>query len=503
MEYIKYYIYGIRGLWMDRYKIGYYIADLKDLIKRFATYYGNDLEVIIFEVKVDKKGAMTIESKVHSFLKDYHCDNELYEVSCLNKFLQICSELCENYVDFPLIRNTPKKKKEKTPNMVDNISINEPIGSLKNKDNIKNIVRERYTDVKEVDCYNTDPNILPCKNGDIILKTGELIESKNEYFKLKTNYNGINNSTLSVDKLMNDLFNEDTQTIEYIQRLLGYGLIGKNPEHILAIFHGKGSNGKSLLMNLIERLMGSFFVYIKPEVFYKTYKRVRSDSHIAILRNKRYICKSDSEEVPIFDTDNFKTLTGGNKITVRDSYAKDHITFSATFLPILLCNKTPIFDLNDIALMRRVIVIPFDNTYTNDLSYAIPLNKNDSSHKLKDINLFEKLSTVNFMEELLIWLVRGCVKWHKSGFGKLSDNILHSINNYTSDVKYVENFIEKYCDKDEKSSINDSEFIQEIKKKFHIHCLTQKDLSEKMRNLGFKYINSHGRKYKGLKWKNN
>ena len=31
MESINYYIFAIKGKWMHRYKIGYYIADLKSL----------------------------------------------------------------------------------------------------------------------------------------------------------------------------------------------------------------------------------------------------------------------------------------------------------------------------------------------------------------------------------------------------------------------------------------------------------------------------------------
>lgn len=387
MEFINYYIYAVRGYWMDRYKVGYYIADLKDLIKRYMTYYGNDLDLIVFELKVSKQEAKKIEDKVHQYLRKYYCgSNELFYKECIDSFIEICNTLCERTVTIPLIRKINKNKKtSKIPDIPEQVNITNS-NTLKKKDNIKNIIRERYTDVLDADIHNTDPSILPCINGDIILKTGELKNNKHVYKKINTKFNGLNSQTYLVDKLMNDLFNDDCTTIEYLQRMLGYGLIGGNPEQIVVIFHGEGSNGKGLLVNLLEKLLGTYFVYITPEVIYKTDKRVRSDSHISILRNKRYICKSDSNDVQVFDTDMFKTISGGNKMTVRDNYAKDFVTFTPTFLPILLCNKRPLFNVNDMALMRRIVIIPFKNCYTNNKNLAIPLDINNEKHKIKDIN---------------------------------------------------------------------------------------------------------------------
>lgn len=59
----SYYIYAVRGLWMDRFKIGYFIGDLNLLKRRYSTYYGTQLELYIFEIICDKQTIINIEKK--------------------------------------------------------------------------------------------------------------------------------------------------------------------------------------------------------------------------------------------------------------------------------------------------------------------------------------------------------------------------------------------------------------------------------------------------------
>lgn len=85
MKLLSYYIYAIRGIWMDRYKIGYYIGDLKTLKKRYSTYYGAQLELYIFEINCDKLMAQGIERNIFKRMKTYKCGiGELYYATCLD-----------------------------------------------------------------------------------------------------------------------------------------------------------------------------------------------------------------------------------------------------------------------------------------------------------------------------------------------------------------------------------------------------------------------------------
>ena len=44
--------------------------------------------------------------------------------------------------------------------------------------------------------------------------------------------------------------------IGFVQRLLGMGLVGEVLENILAIFHGRGANGKSVWLETVCGMLG-------------------------------------------------------------------------------------------------------------------------------------------------------------------------------------------------------------------------------------------------------
>ncbi len=46
---------------------------------------------------------------------------------------------------------------------------------------------------------------------------------------------------------------------EYLQRLLGYGITGEVTEEIFPIWTGSGRNGKGLLTQTLDQLLGGGF----------------------------------------------------------------------------------------------------------------------------------------------------------------------------------------------------------------------------------------------------
>lgn len=301
MSRLGYYIYAIRGRWMDRFKIGYYIADLYDLIKRYKTYYGLDIEVYVFEVFCSKKEIKNIETQVHAELMTWIIDaSELYYSDCLDTFIEITSTLTNNSVTIPLKKNAKKSKKkeenignnnsniEKINNDVDNSNI------IKTYENIKHIIRVDNTDIININHLNTDPDKLPCLNGIIDLKTG-ILEKFGKTSGIPVIYRGIEHQTREIDNFMNDIFNNDAELIHYVQKLLGYGITGNNNEQIWTIFSGTGSNGKGLLIRMIQKVMDKYCLTAPNEIFYKEKKNNNANGptpYLSVLHNKRFVVKS-------------------------------------------------------------------------------------------------------------------------------------------------------------------------------------------------------------------
>ena len=54
------------------------------------------------------------------------------------------------------------------------------------------------------------------------------------------------------------MFNGDNGLIEYFQKAAGYSLLGDNREQVMFICHGSGANGKSLLLETIREVVGTY-----------------------------------------------------------------------------------------------------------------------------------------------------------------------------------------------------------------------------------------------------
>lgn len=489
MKLLSYYIYAIRGIWMDRYKIGYYIGDLKTLKKRYSTYYGAQLELYIFEINCDKLMAQGIERNIFKRMKTYKCGiGELYYATCLDTFLQLGLKYCNNNVTIPLKKG--KKNKDKNDNNSNMLKIVNPtpINNFdKNFENINHIIREHYDDVVYIEEKITNKDILPCLNGNINLKNGELIENTNIYKKINIEYPGIDYNTDYIENFMLLIFNENKEVVEYVQRLLGYGITGQNIEQCFIIFYGEGSNGKSLLISIIENLLEYYCVRADDEVFFN-YRKIKNgpSSHIAALRDKRICIKEETNLTRDLNIETLKEITGNNKIKGRNHYQKYSIEFEPTVLPILSCNQKPHIDVYDISIARRVILIPFDIIFVGENDYKIPFNHNNKMYRLKDLNLKNTLFEPEIQKQLLVWLVKGSINWYQNGLLGTPDLICHAFKKYYDESDYLTSFVKEFCVCGKEEKISVSLFKDTLKKNTRFKIVINNDrLFKLMKEKGF------------------
>ncbi|KAF9998629.1 hypothetical protein BGZ80_006741, partial [Entomortierella chlamydospora] len=146
------------------------------------------------------------------------------------------------------------------------------------------------------------PDILVVKNGALELETGVLRASLLEDLmtrQLNAEYNDMEFMTNLIDKFISDLFDNDQEVIQYLQHPLGYGITGSTESHLWAIFTGEGSNGKLLLVELLEHLLEDWVVPAPDEIFFKSSRTSHAHSHsthLETLKGARICIKEEADQ---------------------------------------------------------------------------------------------------------------------------------------------------------------------------------------------------------------
>ena len=211
-----------------------------------------------------------------------------------------------------------------------------------------------------------DPFLLNVKNGTLDLRTGRLREHRREDLltKIVPVSFDTNADCPSWRRFLGQVFAADSELIEYVQRLFGYGLTGDVREQILPIFWGRGANGKSTLINIILSMLGEDYAVKASRDLFMSRK---SDSHptqLARLFGKRIIVCTESQEGGRLDEGLVKELTGGDRITAR-RMREDYWQFDPTHKPILVTNHKPEIRGTDEGIRRRLRLVPFTVRFWN------------------------------------------------------------------------------------------------------------------------------------------
>jgi len=290
------------------------------------------------------------------------------------------------------------------------------------------------------DNWDQDPWLLGCKNGVIDLKTGNLFQGRYDHYIRHASpieYTGLNTKAPKWDKFISEIFNQDKELVSYIQRLFGYAMTGETREHILPILWGAGRNGKSLLLEMIDYVLGSLAGSFQTDVLLET-KSFKSSSSpspdIAALYGLRLAWCSETSDEKHLNESRVKYLTGGDKVVARPLYCNT-ITFTPTHTLFLLTNFRPQINSYDYAIWQRVHLIPFCVSFVE--------NPERDGEKKRNIYLSDELKQES--SGILSWLIRGCLEWQKIGL-KPPAIVKSETDRYQSESDVVQQFIDERCE---------------------------------------------------------
>ena len=161
-----------------------------------------------------------------------------------------------------------------------------------------------------------DPWLLNCVNGTLELKTGELREHRREDYLTKlcpTPYQP-EAACPAWQHFLDGMFQKKAAVITFLQRLLGMCLTGDVSEHVLPIFHGRGANGKTTLINAVLNALGDeYAIKIRTDVLMQP-KGERHPTEIADLFGRRLVVASETPQGERLNEAPVKDLTGGERL---------------------------------------------------------------------------------------------------------------------------------------------------------------------------------------------
>jgi len=147
----------------------------------------------------------------------------------------------------------------------------------------------------------------------------------------------------------------------FLHRWFGLALTGLTGEQKMAVFYGAGANGKSVLVELIARLMGDYAATAKIESLTGKNRRGGGDAtpDLMPLIGARFVRASEPEEGERLQEATIKQLTGGETIMARSLNA-NFIEFNPLFKLTITSNHKPEIRGTDDGIWRRVMLVLFN-----------------------------------------------------------------------------------------------------------------------------------------------
>lgn len=291
--------------------------------------------------------------------------------------------------------------------------------------------------------FDTQPYIINTQSGVLNLKTGEIGPHDASLRLSKISYANYSEKSDCPTwlKFLDDIFDGNTELIDYVQQCVGYTLTGDTSEQCMFICYGTGRNGKSTFLDVLGAMMGEYAVTIQPEsLMQKTGNSASHSSDIARLSGARLAITSESNEGMRFNEGLIKQLTGGDKITASKKY-ENEFEFTPQFKLWMMTNHKPKVRDTTLGFWRRMKLIPFEVT--------IPEEKVDKM-------LTQKLKRE--LPAIFHWALQGCLSWHKGeGLSKEPPVMLDAKKEYQTENDVVQRFLDDCTQVDYCASVGASE----------------------------------------------
>jgi P4 family phage/plasmid primase-like protien len=330
--------------------------------------------------------------------------------------------------------------------------VQEIMVKLKRTNDKNNILREAmelFYDGEFIKNMDTNKHLLCFNNGVVDFKTKSFRDGYPQDYITKTtgnNYVEFDATNPDIHTISNELvtFMEKLFPIPELNRYmwdhLASCLIGTNKNQTFNVYHGSGSNGKSILADLMSYTLGEYKGTIPITLVTEKRNSIGgTSSEVIQLKGIRYAVMQEPSKGMKLNEGIMKELTGGDPIQARALYAESEI-FEPQFNLVVCTNNLFDIESNDDGTWRRIRKCDFlskfiddGEEHTDDTQYVF----------MKDKGLKEKLPA--FAPVFASMLVKRA--FETNGVAEDCEYVMNASNTYRSGQDNIAAFVAENVEK--------------------------------------------------------
>lgn len=286
-------------------------------------------------------------------------------------------------------------------------------------------------------------DLIPLQNGVYDLTRQQLRSYYPEdmfQFKIPVEYETSEECPVFMQTLR-EIFQDDEERIAVMQEIFGNALLNSSKSEKLFFWVGIGSNGKSLLSEVLTALIGS-----------------ENTSHIPLSQfgerfglepiiGKKVNLSAENELTKTVQTENLKSFASGDTVSIPRKF-KTALTVKQTTTLVFLLNNLP--NTSDLShgFQRKLLIVPFDRIFRSE--------EMDKQRKTK-ILPWE-------LKGILNWAIEGALRLRKQSFEfTASRKIREATMQYEQEQNPVKSFFQEVLEEEGGQRISRKEILQSYK----------------------------------------
>ena len=462
-----------------------------------------DYAMVLYHMYKDKYVCGSITNKKwyvfnkHRWEKD---EGQRLRMAISKNLFQLYSDKQTQYLADSHLYEPTSEEHEKIQRKIKKIA--EICIKLKKTNDKNNIMREAmeiFFDKDFIKNMDSNPYLMCFINGVFDFKNKEFRQGYPQDYITKTTgvpyipyrYEDAREISDEIMTFMEQLFPQP-ELCRYMWDHLASCLIGIKKEHAFNIYRGSGSNGKSILTDLMTQALGEYKGTVPITLV--TDKRSSiggATPEVMQLKGVRYAVMQEPSKDAIINEGIMKELTGGDPLLGRALYSDSEI-FIPQFSLVVCTNALFEIKSNDDGTWRRMKLVDFLSKFISDGES----HTDDTPHVFpKDKTLKEKLP--KWASVFISMLVKKACE--TEGEVKDCPEVVAASNRYRQSQDCITGFISDKIIKDVNGSIGKRELNDQFKEWFQMNLGNRK--SPKLSEIEEIMVKKFGnRNYKTNKW---